>query len=403
MTYEIHEAANAFPMLAKQELKELAKDIKANGLQVPVCLYQDKVIDGRNRLAACRIAGVMPHYTRPEIADPYMWVWSINGERRHLASQEQKAIIWDTLHGMSEAMVAERARIKREADKARSEAAKGHEDRGNQHKVVASSGTDCTTSSTTQEQRAIEWRDTHAEPPKPKQHATRKAEAKAAGVNTGAMARAKALRSASPELAQKVASGEMKYTEAKREVRREEIKVRIEEIESAPTPETVDGPFDLVLADPPWRYDFSETKQRDIENHYPTATVDDICKHAPDTNKDAILLLWATAPKLLEAIKVMDAWGFSYKTQAVWDKQKIGMGYWFRGQHEILIVATKGKVSPPPDFARVGSVFSEARSQHSKKPECVYKWIERAFSDKKKLEMYCRKPRAGWGVWGNEV
>ena len=388
MKYEIHEAANAFPMMNISELQELADDIKDNGLKVPIVIYDGKIIDGRNRAKACELAGVSPAYRSVDVEDPYMWAWSLNGERRHLDSQEQKGIIWKKLHGMSEAMRQKRAAIKREADRARSAAAKGHEYRGNQH-IPASACTDCTPTTS----------------PKPQQQPrpTRNAEAKAAGVNTGAMARASALLNASPELAEKVAKGEIKFTEAKREAKREEIKTRIEEVERAPKPTTIEGPFDVVLADPPWRYDFSETKQRDVENNYPTATVDDICGHTPDTNKDAILLLWATAPKLLEAIKVMNAWGFSYKTQAVWDKQKIGMGYWFRGQHEILIVATKGKVSPPPDFARVGSVFSEARGKHSKKPECVYAWIERAFFDKKKLEMYCREPREGWGVWGNEV
>jgi len=390
MKYEIHEAANAFPMMNIGELQELADDIRDNGLKVPIALYDGKIIDGRNRAKACEIAHVTPTYKTVQIDDPYMWAWSLNGERRHLDSQEQKAVIWKKLHSMSEKMQKKRAKIKREADRARSEAAKGHEFRGNRHTESSTRGTECTTT-------------TKPDTQQPKQHATRKAEAKAAGVNTGAMARASALLNASPELAERVAKGEMKFSEAKREAKREEIKARIEEVESAPKPTTVDGPFDVVLADPPWRYDFSETKQRDIENNYPTATVDDICGHVPDTNKDAILLLWATAPKLMEAIKVMGAWGFSYKTQAVWDKQKIGMGYWFRGQHEILIVATKGKVSPPPDFARVGSVFSEARGKHSKKPECVYAWVERAFFDKKKLEMYCREPREGWGVWGNEV
>ena len=78
------------------------------------------------------------------------------------------------------------------------------------------------------------------------------------------------------------------------------------------------------------------------------------------------------------------------------------MGYWFRGQHELLIVATKGKMSPPDQADRVSSVFREARGKHSAKPECVYQWIEKAFNDHTKLEMYCRAPRNGWLVFGNE-
>lgn len=159
----------------------------------------------------------------------------------------------------------------------------------------------------------------------------------------------------------------------------------------------------LILADPPWKYDFSETTTRAIENQYPTATVAEIKEHKPETQEDCVLLLWATVAKLPEALSIMSYWGFTYKTSAVWDKEKIGMGYWFRGQHELLLVGTKGSVSPPDINNRVSSVFREARGKHSKKPDCVYQWIESAFKDKEKLEMYCREPRDGWSVWGNQV
>ena len=159
----------------------------------------------------------------------------------------------------------------------------------------------------------------------------------------------------------------------------------------------------LVLADPPWRYDFAETDSRQIENQYPSATVDEIIAHKPDTEQDCVLLMWATVAKLREAFEVMDGWGFEYKTHAVWDKEKIGMGYWFRGQHELLLVGTKGQASPPDAEHRVSSVFREARGKHSAKPQCVYEWIEAAFPDSLKLEMYCRSPRAGWAVFGNEA
>lgn len=159
----------------------------------------------------------------------------------------------------------------------------------------------------------------------------------------------------------------------------------------------------LVLADPPWRYDFAETDSRQIENQYPSATVGEIIAHKPVTEGDCVLLMWATVAKMREAFEVMDGWGFEYKTHAVWDKEKIGMGYWFRGQHELLLVGTKGKVSPPAPEHRVSSVFREARRAHSEKPDCVYEWIEAAFPHLLKLEMYCRRPREGWLVFGNEA
>jgi len=158
----------------------------------------------------------------------------------------------------------------------------------------------------------------------------------------------------------------------------------------------------LILADPPWRYDFAQSDSRQIENQYPSATVDEIIGHRPDTEPDCVLFLWATVAKLPEALEVLRGWGFEYKTHAVWDKQKIGMGYWFRGQHELLLVGTKGKVSPPDEGDRLSSLFSEPRSKHSTKPECIYQWLESAFSGLEKKEMYCRNQREGWQAEGNE-
>ena len=198
MKYEVHDAANAFPMMGEREIKELANDIRENGLKVAVSIFDGKIIDGRNRVKACEMVGVTPTYKAVFIDDPYMWAWSLNGERRHLDSQEQKAVIWKKLHGMSEAMREERARIKREADRARSEAAK-EQPRNDRGDFVGGSCTECTTTA------------------KPKQAKTRRAEARAAGVNTGAMARATALLNTDPELAEKVAKGEMRFAEADRE------------------------------------------------------------------------------------------------------------------------------------------------------------------------------------------
>jgi N6-adenosine-specific RNA methylase IME4 len=100
----------------------------------------------------------------------------------------------------------------------------------------------------------------------------------------------------------------------------------------------------------------------------------------------------------------MECWGFKYKTQAIWDKTWIGMGYWFRGQHEILLVGVKGKFSPPESKSRVSSVYKEKKGKHSKKPEYFRDMIDNSFSkDLKRVELFCRYPKAGWDVWGNEV
>jgi len=161
--------------------------------------------------------------------------------------------------------------------------------------------------------------------------------------------------------------------------------------------------YQIIYADPPWRYDFSKDNADKIEVHYPTMTNEDICKIIPPSEDNSVLYLWATAPKLLEALEVMKAWGFKYKTQAVWDKTWVGMGYWFRGQHEILMVGVKGKFSPPIPTLRESSVYREKKSKHSKKPQYFRELIIRQFPNATKLEMFARESGNGFDVWGNEV
>ena len=164
--------------------------------------------------------------------------------------------------------------------------------------------------------------------------------------------------------------------------------------------------FDVIYADPPWQYDFAETDSRAIENQYscmPLNQIKRLRKYIPAA-ENAVLFLWAPAPKLREALEVLGAWGFTYRTNAIWDKEKIGMGYWFRGQHELLLVGVKGEFSPPDAEARYSSVIREARTNHSKKPECVYTMIEAMFPGQRYIELFGRgEARGGWESWGLEV
>jgi len=161
--------------------------------------------------------------------------------------------------------------------------------------------------------------------------------------------------------------------------------------------------YDVIYADPPWSYSFSKSKSRAIESHYKTMKVADICNMAVPSAENSVLYLWATAPKLLDAIKVMSSWGFTYKTNCVWDKRLLGMGYWFRGQHELLLVGVKGKFSPPAPPLRLGSVFSIKRTRHSKKPDYIRDCISSWFCNANKLELFARSKAHGWHSWGNEI
>ena len=162
------------------------------------------------------------------------------------------------------------------------------------------------------------------------------------------------------------------------------------------------GPFAVLYADPPWRYEHADPT-RAIENQYPTMTTAEICAlHVPAAD-NAVLLLWATSPKLVEALSVMQSWGFEYRTNMVWVKQKIGMGYYARQQHELLLIGRRGKLPVPDPEDRPSSVIAAPRGEHSEKPDAAYDVIERMYPTAERCELFQRRPRTGWAAWGNQV
>lgn len=161
--------------------------------------------------------------------------------------------------------------------------------------------------------------------------------------------------------------------------------------------------YQIIYADPPWEYRHCASNSRRIENNYPTMKLDDIKSLSIPSDENCVLYLWTTAPKLAEGIETLKSWGFDYRSCMVWDKEIIGMGYWFRGQHELLLVGVRGKFSPPPQSLRVSSVFREKRSVHSKKPDRIRDLISSWYPNSTKIELFSRQKTDGWDVWGNEV
>ena len=172
-----------------------------------------------------------------------------------------------------------------------------------------------------------------------------------------------------------------------------------------PLPLPTDSLWQVVLADPPWRYEHVKTNSRAIEQQYPTMALEDICAMpvASLCAPDAVLYLWATAPKLEEALSVMATWEFTYRTCAVWTKPQIGMGYWFRQQHEILLVGTRGHPGAPLEALRRGSVFEAPRTKHSAKPTAVAEMIEAQYPERARVELFSRSPRRGWLAHGTDA
>jgi len=146
-------------------------------------------------------------------------------------------------------------------------------------------------------------------------------------------------------------------------------------------------------------------------DHYPTMTLKDICELPVKdiADKNCILFMWVTLPKLNEFMKVLNGWGFEYKTTAfVWVKKNkksdsffMGLGRWTRANPEICILATKGKISRLRSNIRQLQIHPIER--HSKKPDVFKKLITDLVGDLPRIELFARETAEGWDSWGNEV
>lgn len=158
--------------------------------------------------------------------------------------------------------------------------------------------------------------------------------------------------------------------------------------------------YKIILADPPWKY--GKGFGYGAGEYYPLMELEDIknlnVKDLADEN--AHLYLWCPNSLLPQALEVMKAWGFKFKTVITWVKDRSIFGYYFKGQSEQLLFGIKGKL-PPQDRCQV-SIIKGKVSYHSKKPEEQYDLIEKA-SPSPRIELFARQKREDWDVWGNEV
>ena len=200
-----------------------------------------------------------------------------------------------------------------------------------------------------------------------------------------------------PEFIEPILNGEIEISKVVREIRRKD---RIEN-----TPTMPNGNYNVLYADPPWRYDFGFDIHGAADRHYHTMTIEELCElPIADLSEDnAVLFIWVTSPKLFDAKEVIDAWGFTYKTSFIWDKIKHVMGHYNSVRHEFLLVCVKGSF-PKQNNTLHDSVISIERSdEHSEKPEYFRHLIEEMYPNSKKIELFARKRVDGWDAWGNEL
>lgn len=186
-----------------------------------------------------------------------------------------------------------------------------------------------------------------------------------------------------------------------REVRRAHVEAKYSERQAAAI-EDIDGCFDVILADPPWRYGNTGVRGSIVEQ-YPTMTTDALCGLAVPAAEAAVLFLWVTNPLLLDGLRVLEAWGFRYVTNLVWIKNvPTGAPFYVNGKHELLLMGVRGTGNVPIGEKPISVVVADRR-EHSQKPDEVYALIERMYPGLRYLEMFARRPRKGWRAWGNDA
>ena len=174
--------------------------------------------------------------------------------------------------------------------------------------------------------------------------------------------------------------------------------------------------YDILYADPPWHYRTWDNKNltaTDAERRdgritpYKPMTTDDICNMDIRSNPNSVLCLWGTWPCLPDSLKVMESWGFGYKTVLfVWVKMSklryfFGLGYYTRANTEFCLIGTKGKGLPVLDHS-ISQLHVSPVKSHSRKPDAIADKIVRLFGDRPRIELFARRLRFGWDVFGND-
>lgn len=168
--------------------------------------------------------------------------------------------------------------------------------------------------------------------------------------------------------------------------------------------------FQVIYADPPWRYN-QKSLSGAAEKHYKTLSDEELYQLEIEkiVADNCVLFLWATYPKLPEALKLIERWGFTYKTIGfVWVKQTakshkwfFGLGFWTRGNSEICLLATRGK--PKKISSKVSQLIVSPVERHSKKPDEVRHRIEQLMGEVPRVELFARQKYDGWMCLGDEI
>ena len=370
-----HEFAELLPLMSSSELTGLIESIGSNGLREPIVTHEDKILDGRNRFAACAKAGKEPDFVEYDGDDPLGYVIDKNLHRRHL-SESQRAMV------ASKMISAKVGRPTKNSANLHNK--KNAADLVNVSPRSVASATAVRDKGTPELVKAVEQDEI-----------------------------AVSLAAKIAEEDENTQRSILKSHNPQAEVKKLERAAKVADIAAktkSAGPLPANQCFDIIYADPPWQnvvWSEETGHEKSPENHYNTMTLDDI-KALPVqdvADDDAVLFLWTTANRAHRAMEVIDAWGFEYRTQIVWDKVNIGTGRWVRDRHELLYIAVRGKGLPAPaPGTQPESIILKKKGKHSAKPERFRELIDGYYPEVRKIELFARGTAPdGWEFWGDEA
>ena len=346
---EFHKIADLFPMMQSDELANLIADIKRNGLIESIVLFEDKILDGRNRWLACGETGIKPHFDYYKGNEPVNYVISKNLHRRHLTPTQL-------------GIIARKIENTEQCDNQYTGYANLHD-----HKI------------------------------------SRKQASEIVGVSPRTIASIKEIEINAPELMPKLESGEMTVNRAIQEMRRKQVKDNLNNIEIIEAKE-IEGIFDVIVIDPPWQMKKIERNvaPNQVEFEYPTITIEDIKKLKIPCADDCHVWLWTTHKFLPIAFNILKNWNLKYVCTFVWHKQggfqPFGLPQY---NNEFALYARRGspKFTTLKDFKLC---FNASRGAHSEKPEYFYQMIKNHTAGRR-LDMFNRRIIDGFDTWGKEA
>lgn len=377
MTLQNHEYADLFPLIYGNDYEELKQDISEKGLLEPIWIYENKILDGRNRYRACLETNTEVKTQIYDGNDPLGFVISINLKRRHL-NESQRAMVAAKLANMpsgyrsdsppenlpkviSQSQAAEMLNISdrslRTAKKVEENAAPSLIEKVQQGTVSVSLAADL------------------SELPKDEQ-------------------------------IEIVAKGEKEILKAAKEIRSRKAKIKKQKNEdlrrNTPKPE-FNGNYDVIVIDPPWDIKKIERDVRpnQVEFDYPTMTERELSELKLPFSENTHVFMWTTHKYLPIGLRLFDVWGVMYVFTMVWHKnggfQPIGLPQY---NCEFILY---GKVGTPSfvDTKSFNTCFNAPRGSHSEKPEEFYELLRRV-TDGYRIDIFNRRIIEGFDTWGNE-